>query len=103
MAVHFKKLGTRALSALVFVIVLLSGILFNYYTFTLLFLAIAIKGLLEFYNAGSNMGIKPARGPGLILGLLTYLAFVNTNYIFGDSFYNTNLLMAALIAFPFII
>jgi phosphatidate cytidylyltransferase len=102
MAIHFKKLGPRALTALVFVIILLGGILFSYYTFTLLFLFVAMKGLSEFYFVARNMDQHPQKNLGLALGICTYFAFFNLGYL-GSATEIFPLRQACLVIFPFII
>ena len=50
MALNIKTFFTRTLTAIVFVAVLLSCILLNYFSFTGLFLIVSIWGLVEFYQ-----------------------------------------------------
>lgn len=80
MALNIKTLGTRALTALIFVLVLLGSLLWNYYSFTLFFFLVAMFGLYEFYNLGANFDAKPYRFSGYLSGALTYLVFVDTGY-----------------------
>lgn len=94
MALNMKTLGTRALTALVFVIVLLGGLLWNYFSFCILFFVVAIMGLNEFYNLSERLNTKPYRVTGFICGALTYLLL--SPLVNGPIFY-------ILILIPFII
>jgi phosphatidate cytidylyltransferase len=82
MALNLKTLTTRALTAVVFVAVLLSCILFNYISFAGLFLIVSVWGLYEFYQLAEKLGAKPYKAIGLISGALLFgfVAIVNTIY-----------------------
>lgn len=69
MALNFNTLLTRALTAAVFVAVLMSAINYNYFTFSLLFFVIAIWGLHEFYKISEKLGAKPLKITGYISGV----------------------------------
>jgi phosphatidate cytidylyltransferase len=101
MALNLKKLGTRAITALVFVIVLLSCLLWNYYSFTLFFFIISMWGLLEFFQAAEKLGVAPYKPVGFIIGGLTYLAFVIPSFLNLNFSYNP--ILSLLVMFPFII
>lgn len=73
MALNLKTLGTRALTAVVFVAVLLSCILFHYLSFTALFFVVSVWGLYEFYQLTEKLGAKPYKGIGIIAGSLLFL------------------------------
>ena len=77
MALNLKTLGTRSISAIVFVVVLVGCLLWNYYSFTIFFLLVAMLGLNEFYKLAANLRFKPFKAIGFISGLLCYLAFTN--------------------------
>ncbi len=72
MALNLKTLGTRALTAVVFVAVLLSCILFHYISFAALFLVVSVWGLYEFYQLAEKLGAKPYKAIGLISGALLF-------------------------------
>ena len=79
MALNIKTLGTRALTALVFVAVLLGCLLWNYYSFTIFFFVVAMMGLNEFYNLSEKLNARPYKIAGFISGAFTYLSFLNFN------------------------
>jgi len=99
MALNIKTLGTRALTALVFVSVLLGGLLWNYYSFTIFFFIVSMLGLNEFYKIADKLGAKPYRGIGFVSALIIYLLFVNT-FLLGCGVFNFTFLIAIL---PFLI
>ena len=76
MALNIKTLGTRALTALVFVLVLLGSLLWNYYSFTIFFFIVAMMGLNEFYQLSEKLNAQPYKVSGFILGAITYLLFI---------------------------
>jgi phosphatidate cytidylyltransferase len=77
MALNFKTLGTRSLSAVFFVLILLGCLLWNYYSFTIFFFAVSMIGLNEFYNIAEKMDAKPFRIIGFICALVLYVVFVD--------------------------
>jgi phosphatidate cytidylyltransferase len=79
MALNFRSLLTRTLTAAVFVTVLLVCINFNYLSFTSLFLIVSLWGLLEFYNIVEKLGASPFKIIGLITGASLYLAVILNN------------------------
>jgi phosphatidate cytidylyltransferase len=74
MALQFKSLLTRTLTAAVFVGVLLTCIFFNYISFTLLFLIVSIWGLQEFYEISEKLEAKPFRTTGVLGSIFLYLS-----------------------------
>lgn len=81
MALHLKTFGTRALTAVVFVAVLLGAVLLNYCTFTLFFFVVALIGLAEFYKLAEHLGAHPFKNLGIILGAAIYLLRVNWTFL----------------------
>jgi phosphatidate cytidylyltransferase len=83
MALNLKTLITRAITAAVFVVVLLAGICFNYITFSLLFFLVSIWGLIEFYQLSEKLGAKPYKTIGIVVGafLFLYSILSNTNAV----------------------
>lgn len=81
MALNLKTFTTRALTAAVFVAVLLSCICWNYVSFTGLFLIVAIWGLFEFYQLAEKLGARPYKPVGFIAGicLFCYSIMANSN------------------------
>ncbi len=79
MALNFKSLLTRTLTAAVFVAVLLSAIHYNYISFTVLFFIVSIWGLWEFYKIAEKLGAKPFRISGIISAIVLYASSVCGN------------------------
>lgn len=79
MALNLKTLGTRTLTAAVFVAVLLSCIIGGYLSFSLLFLAVSVWGLYEFYQLAEKLGARPYKGIGLVSGALLFLYNIAEN------------------------
>lgn len=100
MALNLKTLGTRALSALVFVIVLIGSVVWNYYSFTIFFFIVAMLGLNEFYKLSAGLNAQPYKTTGFLAGIITYLSFVNSDILPGIYFEALKPLIALI---PFII
>src|SRR5687767_6855251 len=84
MALNMKTLGTRALSALVFVIILLGCLLWNYWSFSIFFFCVAMFGLNEFYRLCEKLNARPYKLAGMFGGIITYLAFIDTPVLTGQ-------------------
>lgn len=69
MALNLNTLITRALTAAVFVAVLMAAINYNFFTFSLLFFIIALWGLQEFYKIAERLGAKPLKATGFLSGI----------------------------------
>jgi phosphatidate cytidylyltransferase len=102
MALNLKTLGTRSLSAAVFVVLLIGSVLWNYYTFTLFFFIVAMIGLHEFYKIAAKLNAQPYKLTGFLAGIITYLAFINPGEIFTDADLQ-NILMPMIILLPFLV
>lgn len=102
MALNLKTLGTRSLSAAVFVIVLLGSVLWNYYSFCIFFFIVSLIGLTEFYRISEKLGAKPFKAIGYVCAIVLYAAFINLNFFIYDSYLNNNLIYAIAIL-PFIL
>jgi phosphatidate cytidylyltransferase len=76
MALNLKTLGTRALTALVFVTALLGSLLWNYTSFSLFFFVVAMLGLQEFYKLSEKFRARPYKITGFILGAILYGCFL---------------------------
>ncbi|PBQ34341.1 hypothetical protein CNR22_22040 [Sphingobacteriaceae bacterium] len=102
MALNLKTLGTRALTALVFVVVLLGCLLWNYYSFSIFFFVVSLMGLNEFYKLSVNLNSQPYRVTGFICSIVLYASFIDFNYLndYSNPFPDFRLL---LILIPFII
>jgi phosphatidate cytidylyltransferase len=79
MALNFKTLITRTLTAAVFVAVLLTCINFNFITFAGLFLIVSIWGLYEFYQLSEKLGAKPYKPLGYLAGICIFIYGVVAN------------------------
>lgn len=83
MAFDTKKFLVRTGSAAVFVVVLLGCILWNYYSFSALFLVVSLWGLHEFYKLMEVNGAKPQKWVGFTVGILGYVfTFLNISQSF---------------------
>lgn len=87
MAFDIKKFTTRALSAVVFVVVLLGSVLWHYASFSVFFLVVSLWGLHEFYQLSSRLGYSPYRYAGFIAAAFLYLSFVNAEMLGSYSTY----------------
>ncbi len=100
MALNLKTLGTRSLSAAVFVVVLIGSVLWNYYSFTLFFFIVAMLGLNEFYKIAEKLQAKPYKPIGFISGIIVYLSQINFVYFVFDGL--PILCSALLVLVPFL-
>src|SRR4051812_11512481 len=66
MAFNLRTLGTRSLSALFFVVLLLGSVTWNYLSFTVFFLVVALGALHEYFNLVQHMGIRAYRVAGFL-------------------------------------
>jgi phosphatidate cytidylyltransferase len=81
-----SNLTLRLITGSVFVVVLVSAIWFSVWTMALLFLVIAILGLLEFYRLAEKATAQPLRIYGTVLGALIVAgAFVLRRNIFPEA------------------
>lgn len=69
----YTNMLTRAVTGIVFVVVLTASILWNYWSFFALFLLISVIALNEFYTLLKNGGYGVQKTTGLICGTLVYL------------------------------
>jgi phosphatidate cytidylyltransferase len=81
MALNFRSLLTRTITAAVFVAVLLSCIYWNYYSFAALFFVVSIWGLHEFFKISELLGAKPFKWIGFIVCVLIYTSVVVPNIL----------------------
>jgi phosphatidate cytidylyltransferase len=75
MALNVKTLGIRALSALVFVALLLGCLLWNYYSFSIFFFVVSMMGLHEFYKLAEKLNARPYKTIGFLTAAFIYLLF----------------------------
>lgn len=102
MALNLKTLGTRSLSAAVFVVLLIGSVLWSYYSFMIFFFIVAMIGLYEFYKIAEKLGAQPYKTIGFIGGIITYLASVDSNVFLPGSTLR-NLMIPFIILTPFLI
>jgi len=102
MALNLKTLGTRTLTAIVFVAVLLSCILFHYISFAALFFVVSVWGLYEFYQLAEKLGAKPYKAIGLICGALLFIYSACSN-TYAHHLLKTDLWLPVIIALGFLI
>ncbi len=65
---------TRTLTGAVFLLVVISALVFNVWTFAALFLLIIILGLHEFYTLIEKSGYQPQKWVGIVLGCSVFLS-----------------------------
>jgi len=70
---------TRAITGAVFLLVVISAIVFHQLTFALLFLIIIVIGLSEFYSLLEKNGHAPQKWIGIIIGSLTFITLFFNN------------------------
>lgn len=75
---------TRSLTGTVFVVVMIGGIWWNYWSMTALFFLISILGLWEFYSLVKHKGIYPQKIIGIFLGISVLTFFVSANRLMDD-------------------
>ncbi len=102
MALNLKTFTTRAITAIIFVVILLAGICFNYLSFSILFFLVSIWGLIEFYQLAEKLGAKPYKVLGIIVGILLFLFSIisNSNYFLfipTEAFFSVILVCAFLL------
>lgn len=68
-----KKVLTRAISGLIFLIVVIGAIFLGEIPYFLIFLFVTVMCLFEFYRALNNIGILAKKVPGMVIGGLTYI------------------------------
>ena len=67
-----KNFTQRALTAVLFVIVLVGSILWNEYSFGALFLVVSTLGILEFYQLSGKESAQPQRLVGTVINLVLF-------------------------------
>ncbi len=80
MAFNFKSFLTRSLTAIVFVIVFMTSLLWRYELFSLFFLLISIIGVFEFMKISEKLGAQPIKPLVFISSISIYFVFVNWSY-----------------------
>lgn len=79
---NIKNLGTRTATGILFVLALLSGILFNQYLFLCVFSVILILALHEFYRLiDKSAGVSTSQSLNVVGGLLLFIG----SYLFFSS------------------
>lgn len=67
-----KKIVTRTITGLIFITIVIGSICWSVYSFMLVFLAVSLLGINEFYKLSSLSHIKPQLFYGLFLGAYTF-------------------------------
>ena len=86
----------RSITGLIFITVLISSIVWNEYSFGVLFLIISILGQAEFYRLGKHAEIQPQNVSGIMLGSILFIG------IFGY-FSEAIPLLYNIVALPFLL
>jgi phosphatidate cytidylyltransferase len=85
----------RAITGTIFVIVMVGGIWWNYWSLCALFFIISMLGLNEFYGLIEKTGHTPQRIAGnLIAALIFILTALKDKYIYASVFFHTSILLA---------
>lgn len=71
----------RAITGTLFVVVMVGGIMWNYWSLCALFLLIAMLGLNEFYNLIEQGGIQPQKWIGMGVGALLFMSAILSSLI----------------------
>jgi phosphatidate cytidylyltransferase len=108
MALNLKTLATRSLSAVVFVVLLVGCVYWNYISFSLFFFAVSLIGLNEFYKIAEKMGAKPLKIVGFVVGIIAFFSYLNFDGLFSSVisssiFNNHRLIFSCIITSPFVI
>lgn len=105
MALNLKTLGTRSASAVVFVILLIGSVYWNYYSFTAFFFIVAMLGLNEFYKIAEKLGAKPFKWVGFLSGFILYGSSIilSVDDLVIGIVWNITALKITLVIFPFIV
>ena len=63
----------RVVTAIIFAIILIGGVLWHQISFFIVFFTVVVVGIYEFYKLSVKGGIKPQIIPGLLLGILIFV------------------------------
>ncbi len=102
MALNLKTFTTRAITATIFVAVLMACICFNFISFAALFMLVSLWGLYEFYSISEKLGAKPYKVIGLLTGFLLFSYGILSKTDFA-SLFSTEKLLAISFASTFLI
>jgi len=69
-----KKIVTRTITGLIFITIVVGSVCWSVYSFMLVFLAIALLGIYEFYGLSAHHKIKPQILSGLFLGACIFVS-----------------------------
>ncbi len=103
MALKLKSLGTRALSSVFFVIILVSCIWYSYLSLLCLFFMVSLIALHEYYRLAKKLNASPYQIMGHIFAVLLFLYFSAENlqmYVSMDAATIKNLAAGFLILCP---
>lgn len=88
MALNLKTFTTRAITAAVFVAILLGCIIYSFASFVALFFIVSVWGLYEFYQIAEKLGAKPYKWSGLLSAALLFTsAIVANTHVLGSKNY----------------
>jgi phosphatidate cytidylyltransferase len=83
-----KNLVSRTITGALLVALLIAGITINQFTFLVIFGAIIVAGLFEFYKIFSKNNVSPQVWPGVILGVVIFIGnfALASGYIYAKLF-----------------
>lgn len=105
MALNLKTLGTRSISAVFFVIILISCIWYSYLTFLLLFFLVALLAVNEYYRLAEKLNAAPYKIVGSCFAVLLFFYFSTGNllhYLSFDIVLVNNIISSLLLLCPFL-
>lgn len=94
----------RTLTGIVFVIVMISSVLIDYFIFAGVIAVFVAVGLWEFYSLAEKKNVVPLKYPGIIIGLIIYCTavFCSSSLIAPDQFGLCNTVVFLLLLLLFI-
>lgn len=72
---------TRAITGLVFIVVMVGSMLAGNYVFSIFYLLLSMLCLQEFYKLVKHGGVQPNSNTGLVIGGFIFIAFASLGYI----------------------
>jgi phosphatidate cytidylyltransferase len=93
MPLNLRTLGVRSLTAFFFVVVFLGSVCWNYLSFIVFFTFLGLAGLGEFLVIAESSGSKPFRKAAFASAIIICLAFVDQEYLSGQTYLSQHVLV----------
>ncbi len=97
----FSNLTQRVIAGIVGATLLISAVVFSYWSFVGVFTLIMFLSLAEFYNLLGRAGLEPLRVWGFVLAALLWM-FILQNYLFEKPFLQTYFWIFPCFTIPFL-